>query len=43
MELLELETDEALFNEAQTTLSTLQQELDRWELQQLLAGPYDAK
>ena len=43
MELLELETDEALFNEAQTTLNILQQQLARWELQQLLAGPYDAK
>jgi peptide chain release factor 2 len=42
-ELLELETDEALVEEAQTTLSKLQQELDRWELQQLLSGLYDAK
>ncbi|MGL5806781.1 MAG: peptide chain release factor 2 [Xenococcaceae cyanobacterium] len=42
-ELLELETDEALAKEAQTTLPQLQQELDRWELQQLLSGLYDAK
>jgi peptide chain release factor 2 len=42
-ELLALETDEALVEEAQTTLAQLQQELDRWELQQLLSGPYDAK
>jgi len=43
VELLELESDEALFHEAQTTLKILQQELDRWEFQQLLVGPYDAK
>ncbi len=42
-ELLELETDEALVEEAQTTLPKLKQELDRWELQQLLSGLYDAK
>jgi peptide chain release factor 2 len=43
LELLELEADAALLTEAQTNLSTLNQELDRWELQQLLSGPYDAK
>ena len=42
-ELLELEEDEALWTEAQTNLNQLKQELDRWELQQLLSGPYDAK
>jgi peptide chain release factor 2 len=42
-ELLELEEDEALTTEAQTNLTHLQQELERWELQQLLSGPYDAK
>ncbi|AIE74280.1 Peptide chain release factor 2; programmed frameshift-containing [Synechocystis sp. PCC 6714] len=42
-ELLELENDEALLTEAEATLEQLQKELDRWELQQLLSGPYDAK
>ncbi len=42
-ELLELEEDEALTAEAQTNLTHLQHELERWELQQLLSGPYDAK
>lgn len=42
-ELLELEEDEALATEAETNLTSLQQELDRWELQQLLSGPYDTK
>lgn len=42
-ELLELEDDQALLTEAETTLEQLQKELDRWELQQLLSGPYDAK
>ncbi|MGF1481741.1 MAG: peptide chain release factor 2 [Cyanophyceae cyanobacterium] len=42
-ELLELETDTLLLEEAQTNLTSLHQELDRWELQQLLSGPYDAK
>ena len=41
VELLELETDPALLEEAQTNLTKLSQELDRWELQQLLSGPYD--
>jgi peptide chain release factor 2 len=41
--LLELETDENLFTEAQITLNYLKLELDRWELQQLLSGPFDAK
>jgi peptide chain release factor 2 len=42
-ELLELEDDAALLEEAQTTLNQLQHDLDRWELQQLLSGLYDAK
>jgi peptide chain release factor 2 len=42
-ELLELETDETLATEAQTNLTQLKGELDRWELQQLLSGLYDAK
>jgi len=42
-ELLELETDEALLEEAATNLNQLDEELDRWELQQLLSGQYDAQ
>lgn len=42
-ELLEGETDETLLTEAQGNLTHLIQELDRWELQKLLSGPYDAK
>ncbi|WP_199336877.1 peptide chain release factor 2 [Oscillatoria sp. FACHB-1407] len=41
LELLELESDEALLEEAQTNLNHLSRELDQWELQQLLSGPYD--
>ncbi len=43
LELLELEADETLLAEAQTNLTQLSHELDRWELEQLLSGPYDAK
>jgi len=43
LELLELEADETLLTEAQTNLTQLSHELDRWELEQLLSGPYDAK
>ena len=43
LELLELETDEALLQEAQTNITQLSRELDQWELQQLLSGPYDEK
>lgn len=39
--MLELEADAALLAEAQTNLSNLNRELERWELQQLLSGPYD--
>jgi peptide chain release factor 2 len=42
-ELLELESDITLLEEAQENIEQLTQELDRWELQQLLSGPYDAK
>jgi len=42
-ELLELDEDEKLLAEAETNLTKLQQELDRWELQQLLSGIYDTK
>jgi peptide chain release factor 2 len=41
LELLELESDEALLQEAETNLTHLSRELDQWELQQLLSGPYD--
>jgi peptide chain release factor 2 len=41
LELLELEDDPALLNEAETNLKQLAHELDQWELQQLLSGPYD--
>lgn len=43
LELLESESDEALLQEAQTNMSQLSKELERWELQQLLSGPYDDK
>ncbi|MEO0375400.1 MAG: peptide chain release factor 2 [Cyanobacteria bacterium P01_A01_bin.17] len=41
LELLELETDQALLDEAESDLTTLGHQLDQWELQRLLAGPYD--
>ena len=41
LELLELEQDDALLAEAESTVSRLNKELDQWELQQLLSGPYD--
>ncbi|MEM6597183.1 MAG: peptide chain release factor 2 [Cyanobacteria bacterium P01_D01_bin.36] len=43
LELLELEEDEALLGEAESTVNRLNRELDQWELQQLLSGPYDKK
>lgn len=43
VELLELDTDESLLQEAETTINKLHQELDRWELEQLLSGLYDEK
>ncbi|MEB3149987.1 MAG: peptide chain release factor 2 [Sphaerospermopsis sp.] len=43
VELLELETDEALLQEAETTVTKLNRDLDQWELQQLLSGPYDSQ
>jgi peptide chain release factor 2 len=42
-ELLELEVDVALIEEAETNITQLQQDLNRWELQQLLSGTYDKK
>jgi peptide chain release factor 2 len=43
VELLDLEQDQALLEEAAENLQILGQELDRWELQQLLSGTYDSK
>jgi peptide chain release factor 2 len=40
---LESDTDESLLNEAVSNVTTLNRELDQWELQQLLSGPYDSK
>ena len=42
-ELLELEEDVTLIEEAQANLTQLNHDLDRWELQQLLSGVYDTK
>lgn len=41
LELLELEPDEGLVTEATTLLKDLDAQLSRWELEQLLSGPYD--
>ncbi|MBE9211833.1 peptide chain release factor 2 [Plectonema cf. radiosum LEGE 06105] len=43
VELLESDTDESLLSEATYNVTSLKKELDQWELQQLLSGPYDAK
>ena len=43
LELLELETDDALLEEGVTKTTQLRRELDQWELQQMLSGPYDSK
>ncbi|MBD1912831.1 MULTISPECIES: peptide chain release factor 2 [unclassified Leptolyngbya] len=43
LELLELEADEALLQEAQDNLTHLSRSLDQWELQKLLSGPYDER
>ncbi|MEL6138069.1 MAG: peptide chain release factor 2 [Cyanobacteria bacterium J06628_6] len=40
-ELLEADEDESLWTEAQETVNRLDKELEQWELQQLLSGPYD--
>ncbi len=36
-----MENDESLLQEAYCNISLLRKELDQWELQQLLSGPYD--
>ncbi len=41
LELLEIDADEALLVEAQENLSHLEDDLDQWEIQQLLSGFYD--
>jgi len=41
IELLVLENEQSLANEAKQSLTQLLQELDRWDLEQLLAGTYD--
>ncbi|MDF5727224.1 MAG: peptide chain release factor 2 [Rhizonema sp. PD38] len=43
LELLELEADESLLLEVESTISKLNVELDQWELLQLLSGPFDEK
>jgi peptide chain release factor 2 len=43
LELLELENDESLLQEAETNVTQLVRDLDQWELQQLLSGTYDQK
>ncbi len=43
LELLEEDDDPALRDEAEQAASTLVNELDAWDLQQLLSGPFDRK
>jgi peptide chain release factor 2 len=43
VELLELEADQSLLQEAASNVAQLGRSLDQWELQQLLSGPYDTK
>ena len=43
LELLELEMDDSLLEEGQQQTRQLKQELDQWELQQMLSGTYDSK
>ena len=43
LELLELEEDEELLTEAQNNILNLTHTFDKWELEQLLSGPYDKK
>ncbi|MEA5470642.1 peptide chain release factor 2 [Spirulina sp. 06S082] len=42
-ELLELDEDQGLLQEATQNVTELNRELDRWELQQLLSGEYDTE
>lgn len=41
LELYDLEPDEELLAESNTALQGLKADLDRWELERLLNGPYD--
>ena len=41
LELCEIEADDEMLNESQTSLKQLQHELERWELERLLNGMYD--
>jgi peptide chain release factor 2 len=41
LELVELEPDQTLLDDADQSLRRLALELDQWQLQQLLSGPYD--
>lgn len=43
IELLELDTDEELYTEAENNIIDLSKALDKWELQKLLNGTYDQK
>lgn len=43
LELLELEADAALLQEAESSVTQLSRDLDQWELQQMLSGTYDQK
>ncbi|MEA5443492.1 peptide chain release factor 2 [Cyanobium gracile] len=41
LELYDLEPDDELLEESNTSLKSLRADLDRWELERLLNGPYD--
>jgi len=41
LELYELDPDEEMLAEAHHGLEKLKQELERWEMERLLSGPYD--
>lgn len=43
LELLQTDQDQALLREAEDNILQLGHQLDQWELQQLLSGPYDKK
>ena len=41
IELYELEPDEEILSESQSDLDQLKLDMDRWDLERLLSGPYD--
>ena len=43
LELLDLEMDQSLLEEAEAKTTQLKHDLDQWELQQMLSGTYDTK